>query len=273
MVANDSTLVSNTTFSDVENSFLQKIASKPRFIPYTDTVQWVMDNISIVDRHIIKNKHTFIGYFSNENLRRMYHLPQPQCKYDKEYIEAFLKEHGHASEPIRGWRKDSNKQKIEEIGKYVVDSLVGPYSQIVAMMCRLHALPNVQKLPDQWVTLINGALEGFIFDWAIILSNNLSTHILAFRSKCKVSGNIFCPFYMSSYVMDALCFSMDFSSMGWKWTLQDQTPIHIYHDTLWDSKYHQHFYKICHKVILPTFQVIFDKNAARMSPEAEFGLL
>jgi len=73
----------------------------------------------------------------------MYHLPEPQCKYDKEYVEAFLKEHGHAPKQIGGWRKDSNTHKREESGKYVFDSLIGPYSQIAAMMCTLHALPNV----------------------------------------------------------------------------------------------------------------------------------
>ena len=66
---------------------------------------------------------------------------------------------------------------------------------------------------------------------------------------------------MSAYIMDALCFSMDFSSMGWKWTLEDPTPIGIYQDILWDSKYQQHFYKIFHGVMLPTYQGIFDKRA------------
>lgn len=141
--------------------------------------------------------------------------------------------HGHESEPIKDWRKDSNKQKLQESGKYVVDSLGGPYSQIATMMCRLHALPNVQTFLDQWVPLIDGASEGFIFDWETILSDSLDAHILAFRSKCNFSKNIIPPLYMSSCIMDALCISIDFSSMGWKWTLQDPNPIHIYHDILW----------------------------------------
>lgn len=77
-----------------------------------------------------------------------------------------------------------------------------------------------------------GDFTGVYFDWATILSNNLVC-ILALRSKNKVSKNIISPFYMSSYIMDALFFSMKVSSMGWKWTLEYLTPIHIYHDTLW----------------------------------------
>ena len=67
--------------------------------------------------------------------------------------------------------------------------------------------------------------KGYIFDCATILSNNLVSHILAFTSNHRVSKNIIPPFYMSAYIMDALCFSMDFSSMGLKWTVQDPTPI------------------------------------------------
>lgn len=94
---------------------------------------------------------------------------------------------------------------------------------------------------------MDGASKWFMFDWATILSDNLATHILAFISKHRDFEN------MSAYIMDALCFSMDFSSMGCKCTLQDLTTIHVYHDILWDSKYHQNFYQICHGVILPTY--------------------
>jgi len=120
---------------------------------------------------------------------------------------------------------------------------------------------------------MDGASKGFIFDWAIILSDNLATYILAFRSKCGVFENIILPFYMSAYIMDALCFSMELSSMGSKWNLQDPTPTHVYHDILWDSKYHQNFYLIFNGVRLPTYQVGFDTKAPHMSPEVESKLL
>jgi len=116
MATDDSTLVSNTNFNNVENSFLHKIVVRLRLLPYTDLVQWVIDNLSIVDRRIIKKKKIVIKSFSSEDLWKMYHHPEPQCKYEKEYIEAFLKEHGHASKPINGQRKESNKQKREESG-------------------------------------------------------------------------------------------------------------------------------------------------------------
>jgi len=106
-----------------------------------------------------------------------------------------------------------------------------------------------------------------------MLSDNLTAHILTFKSKHKVFENIVPHFYMSAYITDALCFSREFLSMGWKWTLQDPIPFHVYHVILWDSKYHEHFYQICHRVRLPTYQVIYDTKPPQMSPEAESDLL
>ena len=62
--------------------------------------------------------------------------------------------------------------------------------------------------------------------------------------------------------MDSRSFTMDFSSMGWNWIVEDPNPIHVYQDILRDSKYLPHFYKICHRVIIPIHQIFFEKNTS-----------
>lgn len=42
------------------------------------------------------DKHTIIGYFTDKDLSTIHHFPKPQCKYDKKFVEAFMKEHDHA---------------------------------------------------------------------------------------------------------------------------------------------------------------------------------
>ena len=68
--------------------------------------------------------------------------------------------------------------------------------------------------------------------------------------------------------MDRVCFTTGFPNMGWKWTIQDPTPIHVYHNILWESKYESHFYKNFHGVILPLHQVFFGDKAPRLLNEA-----
>ena len=73
--------------------------------------------------------------------------------------------------------------------------------------------------------------------------------------------------------MDTIYFTSIFPTMGWKWTTQDPTPIHIYHRELWDSEFHLHFYKICYGVIFPMHQMIFNKKAPKVSDEANADIL
>jgi len=63
----DTTPVSNTTFSDMANYFLDRIAARPRLLPYIDMVRWVVDNLSIFDRRIITSKLIVIGSFTSDD--------------------------------------------------------------------------------------------------------------------------------------------------------------------------------------------------------------
>lgn len=73
--------------------------------------------------------------------------------------------------------------------------------------------------------------------------------------------------------MDAVYFTTSFPTMGWKWTIQYPTPIHIYHKALWKSNFHTHSYKIFQAVMLPIHQAIFEKRAPRLSNEAKIDFI
>ena len=77
---------------------------------------------------------------------------------------------------------------------------------------------------------------------------------------------------MSAYIVDTFCFNFDFPILGWKWTVQDPTPIHVYHKYLWKSEYKNHLYRIFHGFILPVHQAVFNKPAPQLSNEASIDL-
>ena len=104
-------------------------------------------------------------------------------------------------------------------------------------------------------------------NWSNILSDNLAIDIREYRRNRIVSTRVIPPFYMSAYVMDAICFCSHFPNMGW--TLKDPSPIHVYHKILWESQFSSHFYKICHGVMLPIYHIIFNKKSPRISEEAK----
>lgn len=129
-------------------------------------------------------------------------------------------------------------------------------------------LSNISKFLDTWVSLIDGACEGYIFDWATLLYNNLAKHILSFHTSSSVFENKIPPFYMYAYIMDCLCFSLDFLAMGWKWNPYDPLPIHVYHNVLCDSNYFDNFYEVFHRLIMPIYEIVFEAKPPKMSPEA-----
>jgi hypothetical protein len=81
-----------------------------------------------------------------------------------------------------------------------------------------------------------------------MLSNNLAKEIIDYKStKSKGKPD---PFYMSTYVMDSICFMTPFPLMNWSWTLTSYEPIHFYHSKLWEEKDKYFFYEIYHIVIV-----------------------
>ena len=112
---------------------------------------------------------------------------------------------------------------------YSIGSLTSLYCFAAAMLCRFFGKPDINKFSSEWLSLFNVVVNATIVDWAKILSDNLATTILNYRSKRTVSQRLYPPFYLSTYVMDSICFVSKFPLMGWKWMTQDPLPIHIYH--------------------------------------------
>ena len=177
----------------------------------------------------------------------------------------FTKKNEKPFKMIQGWRVLENKLKFDKTGMYPVASLENLYNYAVAMLCRLYGLPNNVKFSIEWIPLIDSCFNSQIMNWATTLSNNLATIITEYRHNRSSSPQNLPPFYFSAYIMDAISFCTKFPIMGWKWTLHDPYLIHLNHKQMWESHYVPHFYKICHAIILPLHQLLFNRKAPRFS--------
>jgi len=110
---------------------------------------------------------------------------------------------------------------------YSIASLSAPHNFVATMMCRLFSKANSTKFSIEWLPLIDVVVNATIMNWSQILSENLAMAIREYRQKRSVSSRTFPPFYMSAYVMDAICFCSQFPNMGWKWTVQNPLHIHV----------------------------------------------
>jgi len=104
------------TLGDLADSFLHRIAASPKVLPYNDMVKWVIESINIVDMTLFTIEGRMFGSFKPEDLKKMYHLPEPQKYYNKSFLETFSKENQIELEPIRQCRHFPNKHKHESSG-------------------------------------------------------------------------------------------------------------------------------------------------------------
>lgn len=262
----------DATLKDLADYFLHRIAAREQVLPYTDVVCWAIEEIPITDRTFHTRDGRIFGSFKPDDLRRMYHLPEPELVYNRAFVEKFAKENESPSEPLRDWRQNPAKHKHESSGKYSNVSLASPYCYAGIMMCRLWGLHDSVNINIDMVPLMEAAVNSIIMDWATILSDKLVVVVREFRAKTIVTERKIPPFYYTAYIMDTLCFNYEFPVLGWRWTTQDPTPIHLYHQKLWKSSYKDHLYQICNGFMVPIYYSIYDKPIPRISYEASFDL-
>jgi hypothetical protein len=72
-------------------------------------------------------------------------------------------------------------------------------------------------------------------------------------------------FYMSAYIMDAICFMTPFPLMNWSWNPTCTEPIHEYHSKLWEENVEDSFYEIFHFMVIPVHQMLYGYTPPRIS--------
>jgi hypothetical protein len=98
-----------------------------------------------------------------------------------------------------------------------------------------------------------------------MLSDNLAKQIRYYITQ-KSKGK-HAPFYMSTYIMDAICFRTRFPLMNWIWTSNVTKPIHFYHSKLWEENAKNSYYEICHNVVIPIHEIIYGQPPPRISEQ------
>jgi hypothetical protein len=95
------------------------------------------------------------------------------------------------------------------------------------------------------------------------LSDNLAQEVSDYnvaRSKGQPVA-----FYMSAYIMDAICFVTPFPLMNWSWNITCPELIHEYHSVLWEENAKNAFYEICHFIVIPMHKMFYGCEPPRIS--------
>ena len=172
---------------DASCSFLHRIAARPKILPYTDMIKWILDDAELHHRQFKVQGHGPLGSFVAQDLKLMYHLPEPQATYNAEFVEKFAAENPDLSDTTKEWSRRDEPLKKDKNGMYSTGSLTSPYCFAAAMLCRIFSKPDINKFSPEWLPLIDAATSSEIVDWAKILSDTLYMAVLHYRSKRSYS--------------------------------------------------------------------------------------
>jgi len=254
---------------DIAESELHKIAGRPRLMPYNDMIYWALERLDVKTRSILDSRWVVIGSFKLKHIQVMYMLsPNPKYIYNAEFIAEFQrKECVEADQTypdiIRDWWGVSAKFRADTHRKYPMASLNEYMVYVAMMLCRLFGNKIPTHFPTTSVPLIHEAVEGFSFNWDKILSDNLSKEVTEYQN-AKSKGQPV-AFYMSAYIMDAICFMTPFPLMNLNWNPTSNKPIHEYYSKLWEENAKDSFYEICHFVVIPVHQMFYGYEPPHIS--------
>jgi hypothetical protein len=254
---------------DIADTGLHKVVARPRLVSYTDMVIWALDKVDVPTRSILNEQGEVIGSFRPEHIQVMYKLsPNHKHTLNSEFLAAFQQKEcveGGQSYPdmIKEWVRDKNKFRADAQGIYATASLNDYMRYLVMMLCRLYGKKDSNHFSAEWTPLLEEVSEGRSFNWHKILSDNITTEVTNYKT-ARVKGQPV-AFYMSAYIMDAICFRTPFPLMSWSWNPSCTEPVHKYHSALWEDHAKNNFYEICHFVIIPLHKIFFGCEPPRIS--------
>jgi hypothetical protein len=254
---------------DIAVTGLHKVVARPRLFSYTDMVIWALDKVDVPTRSILNEQGKVIGSFRPEHIQVMYKLsPIHKHTLNSEFLAAFQQkecvEGGQTySDIIKEWARDKNKFRADAQGIYATASLNDYMRYLAMMLCRLYGKKDSNHFSAEWTPLLEEVSEGRSFNWHKILSDNITSEITKYQTARSRGQTV--AFYMSAYIIDAICFKTPFPLMNWNWDPSCAEPIHKYHSALWEDNAKDNFYELCHYVIIPLHRMFFGCEPPRIS--------
>jgi hypothetical protein len=240
---------------NIASTGLHKVAARPKLVSYTDMIIWALDKVDVPTRSIMNEQGEVTGSFRPEHIQVMYKLsPNHKHTLNSEFLAAFQQkecvEGGQSySDMIKEWVRDKNKFRADAHGIYATASLNDYMRYLAMMLCRLYGKKDSNHFSAEWTPFLEEVSEGHSFNWHKICQTISPQRLQSTRQLGKKGQPV--AFYMSAYIMDAICFRTPFPLMNWSWNPSCTEPVHKYHSTLWEDHAKDNFYEICHFVIIP----------------------
>ena len=129
---------------------------------------------------------------------------------------------------MKGWWCEGQFRSKSASAEWKTSKFKKSVQIIVMLLSRVFGRKDGAGFLDKWIPIIYEIItSGFTFNCGELISSNLD---LQLKKAWKDH-----QFFMSSYLMNVMCASIEFPSLGWKW--EPSLPlVYVYCNMLWEKK-------------------------------------
>jgi hypothetical protein len=229
----------------------------PKFFYCKELVIWCAERY-IPSQQIIQLWDHYPVSLSPQVFRKMLRLPEPMLTFKGEDCREFLKRHDNGLDLLPKFL--ANPRSIpEDIKILQAGSFKNPFWEILMLFMRITGQETMTNISQKILySLYLIVKEHAIFDWGKFISIEISSQLAQYKKEKKL--------FMSSYLVFAIAHCCQFPRLSvCKKVNYEFDPINFRYQTLWRHKASQHFYEVFNDFVLGFKELLFGKNAPRMS--------
>ena len=150
---------------------------------------------------------------------QMYHLNEAHIKVTPEWLK-LKSEFANLLTILKGWWSEGHFRTKSTGAEWKTSKFRKSFQIIVILLSILFWRKDGSTFPDKLILIIYQIItSGATLNWGELISSNLDNQLKKVHKEHQ--------FYMSTYLMNVMSVSLEFSSLGWKWE-SNLPSIHVY---------------------------------------------
>ena len=150
---------------------------------------------------------------------QLYHFKEAQVKVTLEWLQSKT-EYVNFLSIMKGWWSKGEFRSKPTPGGWRTSKFRKSIQIIVIIMWKIFGRKDVSHFRNKWIPIIHEVITyGSILKWGEIISSNLDIQLMKVKKEHQ--------FYMYSYILNVMCESREYPSIGWKWN-PNLLSIHVY---------------------------------------------
>ena len=181
----------------------------------------------------------------------MYHLKEAHIKVTLKWLRQ-KNESADIFNIMKGWWSEGQFKAKSTSIEWKTSKFKKSVQIIVILLWRVFGRKDGATFPNKWVPIIYQIITSrSTLNCGELISSNLDVQLRKAHKDHQ--------FFMSSYLINVMCSSLEFPSLGWKWE-SNLSSIHVYYKMLWEIEYKEDYELICNGLFPTLYQVFLVRN-------------